>query len=104
MRESIIPVEKINGAVLLLSSINDTVWSSFESSQYIENRLKEKGFLFPHRHIAFPNMSHIMLAKISEMCYFCFSLLRSNKVLGYLLKIFDFVSGSGSYIHFPIAP
>ena len=41
MRESIIPVEKINGAVLLLSSINDTVWSSFESSQYIENRLKE---------------------------------------------------------------
>lgn len=64
--EYIIPVEKINGAVLLLSSVNDTVWLSFKSSEYIEKRLTEKGFVFPHKHIAFPHMSHIMLTEISE--------------------------------------
>lgn len=78
--ESIIPVEKINGAVLLLSSINDTVWSSFQSSQYIENRLKEKDFAFPHKHIAFPNMSHIMLTDISDTMKILFKSERKNKV------------------------
>lgn len=78
--ESVIPVEKINGAVLLLSSINDTVWSSFDSSQYIENRLKEKGFAFPHKHIAFPNMSHIMLTNISDTTKILFKSERKNKI------------------------
>lgn len=77
--ESIIPVEKINGAVLLLSSINDTVWSSFESSKYIENRLTENGFAFPHKHIAFPNMSHIMLTSISDTTRVLFKSERRNK-------------------------
>lgn len=78
--ESIIPVEKINGAVLLLSSVNDTVWLSFKSSEYIEKRLNENGFDFPHRHIAFPNMSHMMLTDISNTMRSLFKSERRNKV------------------------
>lgn len=78
--ESVIPVEKIYGAVLLLSSINDTIWSSFESSKYIENRLTENGFAFPYKHIAFPNMSHIILTDISDTTKILFKSERKNKV------------------------
>lgn len=78
--ESIIPVEKINGAVLILSSMNDTVWSSFKSSEYIENRLTENSFDFPHKHIAFPNMSHLMLTDINNTMRFLFKSERRNKV------------------------
>lgn len=61
----IIPVEKINGPVLLLSSVHDSVWPSYESSNYIEKRLTSHDFIYPHKHVAYQYMSHMMATGIS---------------------------------------
>ena len=63
--EDIIPVEKIGGPILLLSGKNDVVWPSYESSVYIEKRLEENGFKFPHKHVAFEYIGHVMTDEIS---------------------------------------
>ena len=76
--DTMIPIEKINGPILLLSSINDTVWSSYESSLYMENRLKEKSFSFPYRHIAFHNISHAMITEINIIYKLGFKSERQN--------------------------
>ena len=65
--ESIIPVEKINGPILLLSSKHDEVWPSYKSAVYIENRLKEKDFTHFAKHIAYDHMSHAMLTELSPI-------------------------------------
>lgn len=46
-----IPVEKINGSILLLSPTNDESWPSKEMSNKIVNRLKSKGFKNHYEHI-----------------------------------------------------
>jgi len=59
--ETIIPVEKINGPVLLISSRHDEVWESYKSGCIMEKRLTKAKFPFTHKHIAFPYLSHAML-------------------------------------------
>ena len=76
--DTIIPIEKINGPILFLSSINDKVWPSYESSLYMENRLKEKSFSFPYKHIAFHNISHVMFTEISIIYKLAFKSERQN--------------------------
>ena len=76
--DTIIPIEKINGSILFLSSINDKVWPSYESSLYMENRLKEKSFSFPYKHVAFPTISHAMLTEISIIYKLGFKSERQN--------------------------
>lgn len=76
--DTIIPIEKINGPILFLSSINDKVWPSYESSLYMENRLKEKSFSFPYKHIAFHNISHAMFTEISTIYKLGFKTERHN--------------------------
>ena len=63
--ENLIPVEKIKAPVLLLSSKHDEVWPSFESASYIENKLTESGFTYPHKHIAYEHMSHAAITELS---------------------------------------
>ena len=58
--ETVIPVEKINGPVLLLSSRKDEVWESYKSAAIMEKRLTDKGFKYPHKHIVFPHLGHAM--------------------------------------------
>lgn len=58
---SVIPVEKINGPILIFSTKADTVWPSAESGERLDLRLTQKGFQHPHEHICFSYMSHIML-------------------------------------------
>ena len=65
--ETIIPVEKINGPVLLLSSRHDEVWESYKSSCIMEKKLTDAAFSFAHKHIAFPNLSHAMMTDGSPM-------------------------------------
>lgn len=77
--EHIIPVEKINGPVLLLSSVNDKVWPSYESGLFLEKRLQEKGFDKPFKHIAYPTMSHAMLTEIHWIYRLAFKTERQNK-------------------------
>ena len=63
--ETIIPVEKINGPILLISSKHDEVWPSYESACIIEEKLSESSFGFKHKHISYENMSHAAITKVS---------------------------------------
>ena len=76
--DTIIPIEKINGPILFLSSVNDQVWPSYESSLYMEKRLEEKAFSFPYKHIAFHHISHAMLTEISIIYKLGFKSERQN--------------------------
>lgn len=76
--ETIIPIEKIKGPILLLSSRNDTVWPSYESSMYMEEHLKERAFSFPYKHVAFPHLSHAMLTELSFLYKMAFRSERQN--------------------------
>ena len=77
--ENIIPVEKINGSVLLISAVNDKVWPSYESGMYLEKRLQEKGFDKPFKHIVYPTMSHAMLTDINWIYRLAFKTERQKK-------------------------
>ena len=59
--ESIIPIEKIEAPVLMFSTEVDTIWPSKESCEKMEERLKVNNFSYPHKHICFQHMSHMML-------------------------------------------
>ena len=63
--ETIIPVERINGPVLLISSKHDEVWPSFESSELIEKTLNSSSFPYKHKHVALEYMSHAALTEVS---------------------------------------
>ena len=58
---SVIPIEKVNGPVLIFSTKADTVWPSAESGERLDVRLTQADFPYPHKHICFTCMSHIML-------------------------------------------
>ncbi len=47
-----IPVEKINGPIILLSGTKDEMWAAREMSDEIIQQLKEKSFPYPNQHIA----------------------------------------------------
>lgn len=78
-KETLIPIEKIKAPILLLSAVNDTVWPSYESSLYMEEYLKEKGFAYPLKHVAFETLSHAMLTEISPIYRLAFKTERENK-------------------------
>ena len=65
--ETVIPVEKINGPVLLLSSMQDEVWESYKSAVIMEKRFTDAGFRYPHKHIAFPHLSHAVTTDFSQL-------------------------------------
>ena len=51
-KKALIPVEKINGSILLLSASNDEYWPSTMMSNKIMERLKNKEFKNHYEHIA----------------------------------------------------
>lgn len=59
--DSIIPIEKIQAPVLMFSTEVDTIWPSKESCEKMEERLNANHFAYPHKHICFEHMSHMML-------------------------------------------
>ncbi len=56
--EAMIPVERINGPVLLISGKNDAMWPSTAMSEMVVARLREKGFAHPVEHLAYENAGH----------------------------------------------
>ena len=58
---SIIPIEKIEAPILMFSTEVDTIWPSKESCEKMEERLDMNKFSYPHKHICFKHMSHMML-------------------------------------------
>ena len=76
--ESLIAIEKIKAPILFLSSRNDTVWPSYESAVYMENKLNEINFPYEHKHVAYENMSHALLTKLPLIYKLAFKAEREN--------------------------
>jgi dienelactone hydrolase len=55
---AVIPVERINGAVMLVSGENDQVWPSGEMAGRIIDRLDDRNFAFAAINRAYPGMGH----------------------------------------------
>jgi dienelactone hydrolase len=53
-----IPVERINGAVLLISGRDDEVWASTEMADAIMVRLRQHRFAHPFVHLAYDHAGH----------------------------------------------
>lgn len=53
-----IPVERIGGAILLLSSKDDRLWPSTMMSDQVIKRLDAAEFTYPHEHIAYDDAGH----------------------------------------------
>ena len=62
--DTLIPIEKIKAPILMISSKHDAVWPSFESAAYMEKKLTEMSFPYPHKHIAYEYMSHAAITKL----------------------------------------
>ena len=62
--ETRIPIERIQGPILMLSSKHDEVWPSYESAMIMEEKLNDVGFPYPHKHIAYAHMSHAVLTRL----------------------------------------
>ena len=56
--EAIIPVETINGPVMLICGARDTVWPSCRMAALVVARLKAKGFHHPVTFLDFPRAGH----------------------------------------------
>ncbi len=56
-----IPVEKIKGAVLLVSGNDDKVWVSRLMSDLVIERLKKNNFRFKYEHLSYDNAGHAVL-------------------------------------------
>lgn len=55
---AIIPVERINGPVLLVSGQADSLWPSGPMSDQVMARLDERHFRFRHEHLSYPDAGH----------------------------------------------
>jgi BAAT / Acyl-CoA thioester hydrolase C terminal. len=76
--ETIIPVERINGPVLLISSKHDEVWPSYESATIIDDKLNSVSFPYTHKHVALEYMSHAALTHVSWLIKKGFKTERQN--------------------------
>lgn len=55
---AVIPVEKINGAVLLISGEDDQMWPSAFFSRMVMRRLDQHHFSHPYQHLNYPGTGH----------------------------------------------
>lgn len=58
MEDATIKAENINGPILLLSGIEDTMWPATRMSNDVIKRLDEKGFKYDYEHIAYEDAGH----------------------------------------------
>jgi dienelactone hydrolase len=56
--DAAIPVERINGPVLLVSGRDDKLWPSAAMGDAVIARLDKARFRFPHRNLAYDNAGH----------------------------------------------
>lgn len=59
-REATIPVERINGPVLLISGTDDAMWPSTRFSELVMARLAKHRHPYPDRHLAYNGAGHII--------------------------------------------
>jgi dienelactone hydrolase len=58
IRQATIPVERINGAVLLISGEDDQMWPSTRMAQISMARLREHNFPHPYEHLSYSGAGH----------------------------------------------
>lgn len=76
--ETLIPIDKIQAPILMLSSKHDEVWPSFESATYMEKKLTNIRFPYSHKHVAYENMSHALLTKLPLIYKYAFKSERQH--------------------------
>lgn len=76
--ETLIPIEKTQAPVLMLSSKHDEVWPSFESAAYMEKKLTEIHFPYNHKHIAYEHISHALLTRLPLIYRYAFKSERQH--------------------------
>jgi dienelactone hydrolase len=75
--KNIIKVERINGAILLISAKNDAQWPSADMGNRIIDRLNEKAFIQPFCHKILDPASHI-LCPVNTMIRFAYRAERNH--------------------------
>ncbi|MEM7116896.1 MAG: acyl-CoA thioesterase/bile acid-CoA:amino acid N-acyltransferase family protein [Chloroflexota bacterium] len=60
IKRAIIPVEQINGAVLLISAKDDQIWPSTRLSEIAISQLAEHGHPHPYTHLHYENAGHLI--------------------------------------------
>jgi hypothetical protein len=60
IQKATIPVELINGPVLLISGMDDQLWPSFGLGKLIMQRLTTRRHRFQDRHLAYQNAGHLI--------------------------------------------
>ena len=58
---ALIPVERINGPVLLISGTDDRVWPSSAMSDRVMERLRDHAFAFRYEHLRYEGAGHVVL-------------------------------------------
>jgi len=65
LKKAEIPVENINGAVLMISGEDDQMWPSTKLADISMKRLKEHGFNKPYDHLSYPGAGHLIVLPYS---------------------------------------
>jgi dienelactone hydrolase len=60
VERALIPVERVNGPILLVSGDDDQMWPSSRYASMIMGRLRERGHAFADRHLAYPECGHLV--------------------------------------------
>ncbi len=60
VEKALIPVEKINGPILLLSGIDDGMWPAADMAEAIVDRLKQRQFPHAFEHVKYENAGHTL--------------------------------------------
>jgi dienelactone hydrolase len=55
-----IPVERINGPILLISGTDDAIWPSHMMCERVVERLTQWQFAFPYRHLTYKGAGHLL--------------------------------------------
>lgn len=58
---AVIPVERITGPILLITSQMDTMWPSVPAAERIMERLRQKRFAYSYRHLSYKYGSHLFV-------------------------------------------
>jgi dienelactone hydrolase len=67
VQRAAIPVERINGPILLLSGKQDTTWPSSLMGDMVVRQLRERAFGFPYEHIAYDDAGHMIAWKRTDI-------------------------------------
>jgi dienelactone hydrolase len=58
IHKAVIPVERLNGPVLLISGKDDQLWPSYKMGKMIMERFRVHKFPFTYKHLAYDNAGH----------------------------------------------